>query len=52
MEKMLRMEEPEPYAIVEVPCGAGFRYVGLATKEEYEKFKEENPTCYYPSIYD
>ncbi len=36
----------EPYAIVEEPCGAGFRYVGLATREEYEKYKRENPCCY------
>lgn len=41
-------EEREPYAIVEVPCMGGFRYVGLATREEYEKFKKENPLCYYP----
>lgn len=40
--------EPEPYAIVEVPCMGGFRYVGLRTREEYEKFKKENPLCYYP----
>ena len=38
--------EHEPYAIVEEPCGAGFRYVGLATREEYEKYKRENPCCY------
>ena len=36
----------EPFAIVEEPCGAGFRYVGLATREEYEKYKRENPCCY------
>lgn len=39
--------EPEPYAIVEVPCMDGFRYVGLRTKEEYEKFQKEHPECYY-----
>jgi len=39
-------EEREPYAIVEEPCGAGFRYVGLATREEYEEYKRQNPCCY------
>ena len=38
--------EPEPYAIVEEPCGAGFRYVGLATPEEYEKYMREHPLAY------
>lgn len=46
-EAILQMEEPEPYAIVEVPCMDGFRYVGLRTKEEYEKFQKEHPECYY-----
>lgn len=36
----------EAYAIVEEPCGAGFRYVGLRTREEYERYKRENPCCY------
>ena len=36
----------EAYAIVEEPCGAGFRYVGLATPEEYEQYKREHPLCY------
>lgn len=43
--------EPEPYAIVEVPCMGGFTYVGLKTREEYEKFRIDHPECYYPKIY-
>lgn len=38
-----RRDLQEPYAIAEEPCGAGFRYVGLATREDYEKYKRENP---------
>lgn len=42
----------EAYAIVEEPCGPGFRYIGFATPKdfatpkEYEQYKREHPLCY------